>query len=504
MISIYASTKYHDQLHSWIQTEDRLSELVQVVDYLKDRPLPNGLNLVVKEQGIAAVLDWENQFPPYLLPEWIPFKQEHLLGLVFAKLNNYEKCHEYLAQKDPNLYLELDVINRLQQGVPIDPNTLPAAYTPYDEYRIMHNQAIIRHFGNPDQEPETDKIKYFYLEALVTAPHHELQALSAWHFASFLLDRNELEDALRVVQVALPLVSSPEGKIELLYTRCQIWLRQLTPPYDPNLLEQVKSDLWEAHQFYQQHQQPIKKALVLTDMGIVSNYSESWSESLKYYQEAIQLFEEHDLEVMAAQVQYRKGTLLYTWAKNGNPQFFRPAAESYQEAVKFFNRKNTPDIYAEIQNHLGTIYAEIPDEENKKGLWAAISSSAFQEAFSIYQKSSHPYEYAMVCNHYANALLKYPDAKLSNNIEKALFYYQEALEIRTAADFPMERSLTLLNYLEGQWNLGMEEDQLEKDRFQDMWQRAEEVIAICPDPELLRIAQNHLDQLEKLKIAYTK
>ena len=92
---------------------------------------------------------------------------------------------------------------------------------------------------------------------------------------------------------------------------------------------------------------------MLTDAGIIANYSESWSESMGYFNQAIKLFEENEQEELAANVHYRKGTLLYTWAKNGNGQFYRSAAESYQQAARTFTRQHAPEVYAEIQHHLG-------------------------------------------------------------------------------------------------------------------------------------------------------
>ena len=221
-----------------------------------------------------------------------------------------------------------------------------------------------------------------------------------------------------------------------------------------------------------------------------------------YFNRALAIFEQEQLLELAAQVQYRKGTLLFTWAQKGNPQFYRPAAESYQKAVQVFTEDAAPEVYAEIQHHLGIIYAAIPDEVKKKSIWAGVSSSAFQEALRIYNKALYPYEYASVCNHYGNALIKYPEAKLTDNYEKALFYYQEALTIRTAEQYPLERCLSLLNYLEAQWYLGMPEDKLEEDRFEDMKQKANEVISITNDPQLRNEAENHLKQLEQLRAAY--
>jgi tetratricopeptide (TPR) repeat protein len=277
---------------------------------------------------------------------------------------------------------------------------------------------------------------------------------------------------------------------------------QLTVPYDQDLLGKLKDQLWQVLQVYQEQGRKVDEALVLTDAGIIANYAESWSESLGYFSQAIAIFEQEELPLLAANAFFRKGTLLYTWAQNGNPQFYRPAAESYQQALKVFKRTEVPEVYAEIQHHLGIIYAEMPDDDKKKSIWAAISSSAFQESLTIYTPTHHPYEYASVCNHYGNALLKYPQAKLTDNTEKALFYYQEALKVRTAEAYPMERCLTLLNYLEAQWNLGMTEDQLEEERYQAMLNAANEVLALSPSEELQGMAKQQLEKLAFLKKSY--
>ena len=80
--------------------------------------------------------------------------------------------------------------------------------------------------------------------------------------------------------------------------------------------------------------------------------------------------------------------------------------------------------------------------------------------------------------------------------------YQEALQVRNAAEYPVERSLTLLNYLHAQWHLNMEEDRFDEQRFRDMVQKAEEVLSLTDDPALQREARNHLEKLANLKAAY--
>lgn len=503
MISIYAPTNWHDQIKAIIQSEDRLSELVQIIDYLEKRPIQQGHHLIVNNEGIKPLIDWYNQFPPYLLQEYIAFQRENFLGLIFARLNNFEKATEYLEAANPNLLKDLDIINRLQYGVPVDPNEIAAAYTPFDEYRIMHNQAIVYHYGAQSSQKEAiEKAKYYYLEAFQVAPNNEYRAFTGYHFAQLLVDQHDVADAQRVINVLMNAGCSTEGHTALLQVKCQAGMQTLSVPYDTNLLTELKEDLWSVIQQFESQDRLVDLALTLTDAGIIANYAESWSESLGYFNRALAIFEEHQIAELVANVQYRKGILFNTWAENGNPQFYQSAAQHFREALKVFNQQDTPLVFAEIQHQLGIIYAEIPDDIKKKGIWAAVSSSAFQEAMEIYKKLGQRYEYAAVCNHYGNALLKYPEAKLTDNVEKALFYYQEALNIRSASDFPVERALTLMNYLEAQWHLSMPEDQFDQERFKDMQSKAQEALQLTNDPEIQQTAQNHLDKLIKLQSAY--
>lgn len=501
MLTIYAATKYHEQLTAIIQSEDRLDELVHLVDYLEEKPVSSALNLIVKGDAIFPLLDWSDVMPPYLLTEKLDLQPEYLLALLYSRLNNYERVYHFLATTDPSLNHELDIYNRLQHGLTIDANDLPSSLEHFDEYRLMHNHAVIRHYGMEKVDPE--QTKYYYLQALETAPGGEHLAYTARQFGMLLMDLGEFQDAIRVLRIGLASVASEAGKTALRYSLCQARMSLVGPAFDTNQLEEIKHDLWLVLEAFEKQDRPMDTAMVLMDAGTICHHEKSWSEGLGYLSRAITLLEEEEqAALIVADAYLRKGSLLFSWAQDGNPQFYRKAAEALQKAAKSFTREKAPMIYADIQQKLGLIYTEIPDEEQKKGIWAAVSSTAFQEALSILNKEEHPREYAMVCNHYGNALIKYPEAKLTDNVEKALYFYQEALKLRPAGSMPLERSITLLNYLEGQWFLGMPEDTFDELRFNDMVDKAKEVIAISPNPELVVEAENHLQKLHQLKAAY--
>lgn len=499
MLSIFVTIEHLQEVDNIIAQEDRLHELVDVKDFLEHRPINSGFGLIIRRKHIAFPIDWYNTHPPYILPEEVPFTPDNLLGIIFAKLGNYSKAHAYLARQNPTLWLELDFVNRLQNGVPIDPDELISEYSEFEEYRLMHNQAIVRHYATPAINFNLEKSIYFYKEAIHCAPNDEYQAFTAKQYAALLTDAGKLEQAENELFAAIKSTLSDDAKIELKSALVHIWMQKLIIPYDLDLLEKIKETLWEVLQSYEKQARRPDIGLMLINAAHIANISESFAEALGYINRAIEIFRKENMPELLANAHLRKGILLYTWGQNGNTQFYRGAMESYQEALKTFTRENAPAVFAEIHHHLGVIYANIPDEVQKKSIWAAVSSASFQEALQFYNKEDYPYEYAMICNSFGNSLTKYPMAIHSDNYEKALFYYQEALNIRTPQDYPFERALTLLNYIEACWHVNNGDSEFNEDRYKDMLEKANEVKILINAPALLAEAENHLKNLAKLK-----
>lgn len=497
MLSIFATTEYHDQLNQIIAKEDRLNELVDIYDSLEKLPIPSGNSILIKNGGIGFPVDWFNVQPPFLLPEAVDLNENNLLGIIFSKLNNFEKTYFYLKDSNPSFLKELDFMNRLQHGYSVDPNELSSHYTPYEEYRLMHNQAILRYYTSTPETFDLEKAVYFFEEAVKSSPHEEYSAFTGRQFALMYVDLKDPAKALDILEYAETDNISKEAKIELNHTRCQAWMQQLTIPYDEELIAKLKETLWEVLQFYESTERNAESGLLLIDAAHIANVSDSFSESLGYVTKAIRIFDEEKLTELAANAHLRKGTLLYTWAQNGNPQFFKPAVESYHEALKVFTKHVTPDVFADIHHHLAVIYTDMPSDNKKKSIWAGVANSSFNEALEFFTKEKFPYEYGMICNNFGNAFTKFPQAVLSDNYEKSLFYYQEALEVRTA-DYPYERAITLLNFLESSWNVGNTED-FNEGRYKDMVSKAKEVSTLINDEDMLNEAKRHLELLKELK-----
>ncbi len=500
MLTIFATTETIQITQEIIDIEFRLNELVSVknIDLLINEI---GVNyLIINQEEMKTPIHWSNDAPPYLLANPISFEKNNLLAIVYFKLNNYEKAYEF-AENNAILLTDIDAFNCLQHSVAmsVDADISPIeSFQKFDIYRYWHNLAIKSYYGETINFINVYQIKSFYEKAIDLAPNDEYRAFTAKHFASLLLDVEELENAEILLENSINKAISDDAKYELKNIQYGVWLKQLGIPYDKNLLEKIKTTLWEVLQYYEKQQNQVQIALLLIDAAQIANISESFTESLSYISRAVDILRKEDIPELLANAQYRKGVLFYTWAQNGSVQFYKPAMESYQEALKVFSYDNAPDVFAEIQHHLGVIYSEIPDEIKKKGLWAAISVSSFNQALNHFTRETHPFEYAMICNSYANALTKYPPSVKGDNNAKALSFYRQALEIRSANEFPYERALTILNFLEACWFVNHESEQQEQALFDEMTVKANEISHLTTDDNLLIDAQRHLDKIQEL------
>lgn len=489
MITIFVSTELSESVKKLIDQEDRLHELIHY-------SLEDNDAVTIKVSNIIEVMpDWENLQPPVLY-SISQYEDEILLGIIYARLSNYEKAYE-LLKKHPDILQTVDILNRLQNGV---------SFQGYDwqfhSFENLHNKAIALHYGVQNEDIAAIEIAEAYETAIRFCKDQTRKQFTTYHLTQFYLDQNEEENALDIINNILKVSDSPKITIAFKDLLCKIWQKNLVVPYDQAVLKELKSTLWECLEYYELHGRTIEAAMILMDASYIATISESFSEALGYINRAIAIIEKEQLPELLAQAQFSKGNLLQTWAQNGNPQFYRTAVQAYQAALKTFTKEYYPDVFAEIQHQLGKVYAEIPDEVKKKGVWAAVSVSSFNEALNYYNKIDFPYQFAMICNSMGNAYTKYPAALHTDNFDKALAWYREALDIRTASSYPIERVLTLCNYLEASWFVGNKEV-FDEDRFNEMMNVANEIIQLSDDENIINSARKDIQRLLQLKAEIT-
>ncbi|MBX3256260.1 MAG: hypothetical protein KF862_19135 [Chitinophagaceae bacterium] len=484
MITINIPEHMLPQIREIISSEFRLHELVHITTQHEEP------DIIVTGEVIHVTPDWKNMQPPVLFSS-SRFTAQNLLGLIYVKLNNYEKAYP-LLQAEPVLLNQADMMNRLQNGLDILFRDNDKAYIP------LHNKAVIHHYTLFEIPKHIEELKAEYIAAIQKARTPELAAFTTKHYALLLTDAGQLEEAEELLEKQLRKTLPLCAAIEVKHTLCVIWLKQLAVPYNETKLEKHKQYLWECLEYYESRNRDAEAAMVLSDAAYIANISNSFSEALGYINRAIAYFEKEAITELLGDAFMKKGNILRRWAQQNNSQFFQQAAKTYQQALKIFTRETAPWLFADIHHQLGIIYSEIPDEVKKKSVWASVSVSSFKEALDFYNKVDFPYEFAVICNSQANAFTKYPGGLHSDNFEKALNWYLEALDVQTADKYPLERALTLLNYLEASWYAG-NTSSFDEERFTDMYAKANEALALGCNEFIIQSAKEHLEKLKDIQ-----
>ncbi|MEO7308891.1 MAG: hypothetical protein ABIX01_00725 [Chitinophagaceae bacterium] len=494
-------------IHEYIESVDRLDELVAVQH--SDTVMPGISNAIyINENRIHIRPDWLDQRPAIVFPSEIPFNKNYFLGTVFGLLGNEEKYPQYFTGYPAMLFI-FDLVQSIVKGEEGDSaleNILSRTQFahPFENYAFNHNVAVALNYGHYSSEINAEAIEAHYADAVQMAFEPSYKAYTLKYYATFLIDSGDPAAAIRLLNQHPLKASDDYPKYALERVWCQAAMKEISFPYDPEIMTELKNRIWETLQFFDKHGHKTIAAFLWMDAATIANLSNSYAESLGYISKAVSYFKEEGQEEMTAQAQLVRGRLFYDWAQTGNPQFYRSALEAYHEALHVFKKEEAPDVFADIHHQLGVIYAELPDENKKRSIWAALSATSFNEALDYYNKVDHPYEFGMICNNFANAYAKYPQGHRTDNFEKALNFYDEALSVRSAALYPTERAVTLLNYLDASWKVGNPDDGFNTARYLEMVAKANEISILTNDAELIAESKKHLQALEALEKELTE
>jgi len=456
-------------------------------------------DLCVRDGRIELMPDRKGNTPPYLMP-LVDLSQEALRGYVALRVGDYAGAMEWLGGHEELLphvvaYGAIAMVTAIDVEV-YEQVARAEAYDRDGVYYAAHNAAILRHYLMWEDEQARQEADVLFRRALEHAPQRSMYAFTLRQYAAFLTDAGAADRAEQILRALEGEDLDELGQYDLHHALLQVRMAQLVAPYDDFLIGEIKSLLRTCLAWEEQLGNTVRQGMLLTDAAHVALLIDHYSEALSYINRALKIFQSEGIEEFYAEALRKKGEILYSWAQSGQSQFYKPALECYKEALKYFPKDRAPYAYADIQHHLGIIYAEMPVEEKKRGIMAGLSMAAFHEALEVFTPSDFPYEYAAVCTHMGNALCRFPQPLHSDNYKKALEYYEKALAIRTEA-MPMERALTLLNYLEAFWHMRPENGSMDRRRWEDLRSKAEEILQLVDDEHLCEEARRHLRQLEQ-------
>ncbi|MEM6297106.1 MAG: hypothetical protein AAF740_00280 [Bacteroidota bacterium] len=496
MITILTTTDECKKINEYITSIDRLDELVSVSEAAHNE-FP--VRLKIAENQIQSLMDWQDTIPPYVFP-CVALTRENLLALVFFHLGNHQRAFEFLEEKQ-SLYVHLLIATSLQFGYVVSDEAVSAV-------QDSANYCFVNHYGNTETQMNYETLCKAYEEAiqqgeksLVRTPtmSTEVSAFLSKHYGNLLLDANDFKKAEQHLRSQLRKDLPEPAQIALKSQLASALVGRLQFPYQETELNTIAELQNECLAYFEAQNEPVKEGLLSLEAAEIAGFKADFIQAKELLNKAILNFKKEDIPELLGEASLRKAALLYNWSKNGSPQYYKPAINAYQDTLKVFKRHSHPEKFAEIHHNLALIYSEIPAAAHEKAIWTAFCASSFKEALSVYQKETHPYQFAMTCHNYATALMNFPEAKLHSNLDKAYGLFEDALQIRTAKDYPFERALTLTNQLELLWLKHNETAQEEEENHELMLQKAHEIKTLVDDPRLIKKADEQIVALEKLK-----
>ncbi len=490
MLTILTKIEIFTKVQKIVLDVERLDELVTVI---KDTETPKDLKvLFVDTNKITIPLDWYDMEPPYVFPK-IPFTRENLLALVYYKLGNHQTAFEFVSEESP-LYHHLLITTHLHFGYAISTSMIDFCHK-----TSPHNSAILNYYGNIETHLEYSELKELFSKALSQADNDEIKVFTAKHYLNLLLDSQELKLAKQFAEEQHKIALSENAKNSMNTHLAGILMAQLQVPYSSEKLEEIYELQLGCITHFEKKGLNVQAGMLLVDAAEVANFKKDFIASKVLINRAIQYFKKEEIPEFLGEAGYKKAILLYTWSKNGSPQYYKAAINAFQDVLKIFKRDTHPQKFADVHHNLALIYSEIPVGSEEKPMWTAFCASSFKEVLAFYNKDEYPYENAMASHNYATALMHFPPAKIHDNLKKAAGLFNEALEIRTAIAYPFERALTLLNLLELGWLTHNEDNTEEIKKYEEMKSKAKEVKTLIKDADLVSQAEYHLKELVKVK-----
>lgn len=489
MLILSTTIEFRTLVSKIVDSIDRLSELVTIEVFSKGKD-SSPWDLKIANALIYYGLNWNDSEPPYIFPKF-KFNKNNLLASLFYKLKNHAKCFEYLDIKS-EIHKHFTVATALHFGKKIEPDQLE-----FLSNSEPHNLAVCYHLGALDRRVSASDIIDLFQKSILEQSNRDFKNFTRKHLAHFLIDMGFNSDAKQQIHIALKNQINQKQEISFKQLLSQVLMTEIQIPYKENCLKKITKLHEECIAYYEKNNLIVKAGLVLIDASKIQSYRKDYMRSKELINRAIQYFSQEDIPQFMGEAMLQKGTLLHAWSKDGHPNYYKASIHSYQNALTIFKKDIDPHNYADIQHSMALIYSEIPVAEKEKSLWAALSASAFKEALEYFTMDFFPYQYGIIAHNYATALMHFP-SKSSKTHRKALYYFEEALKVKTADKYPFERALSLLNRIELLWILHRENKEDDIDHLRLMKLNAEEVKILVNDQKLIDQAERHLSALKQL------
>jgi tetratricopeptide (TPR) repeat protein len=424
-------------------------------------------------------------WPPYCFPAEIPLEPRSLKACLAHLLENYE----YLVGLPADCPWAGEFRAALRLKIKCGPPAVPPATD--DTFRHPYNRAIHAHFfGDGDSRAALDH----YQGAFDLAADDDQRALVSTYCALLHCDSGRPGEALALCRSVLSMAPGETCAAYLKSAAVQAFTQSAADEGWENDAPYFFTLTREALAFFKDHHDQMRYAELLQDSAAIARKKGNFSEALSTLSLAHDAFAALELADNVARVHLAKAEILTQWGGQ-NPAFYDQALKHFDLALGIFTREAAPLLYADIQLQVAILYAEKPGGRAQQLIWRSHSIQAFKNA--LVASESAPVQRARVAHNYASAIAKFGLELDRNENDRALALIRSALEIRNAADDPLERAFSLLTLTEILWSSlefgeGDRADQLEEIR-----QVITEIESLTDRPEILTELEQHKQLLEK-------
>ncbi|MEO1431950.1 MAG: CHAT domain-containing protein [Cyanobacteria bacterium J06633_8] len=137
-----------------------------------------------------------------------------------------------------------------------------------------------------------------------------------------------------------------------------------------------------------------------------------------------------------AKIQNHLGNAYFHRIRGDKPKNLEKAINYYQKSLQFYTCEAFPEIWAEIQNNLGNTYRDriLGDSaENVK-----LAMNCYQAALEVRNRQAFPQQWAETQKNLGNSYRDRVQGDRTDNLEQAIHCYKSALEVYIREAFPQQ------------------------------------------------------------------
>jgi tetratricopeptide (TPR) repeat protein len=251
--------------------------------------------------------------------------------------------------------------------------------------------------------------------------------------------------AVKAAMAAVASDGTTEEKIQMLIELARGLQKQ---PKTPSYLRNAVSLYYQAYELcsddYPLWKARAKVGIASTLQVIPTGGTDLLLQAKAGYEEALPILTSLAAPEEVAEVQMNLGLVLQSLT-NFNLARMTDSIKAYQEALQVFTWEKYPQEYAILHNNIAIAYLSMPLSLEKESLRHALAVQSFETALEHINLIDHPREYAMLHNNLGNALQYLPSQHKIENNHRAIASYDEALKVRNSYDTPLEYANTIAN-----------------------------------------------------------